>query len=51
MVNIDATTLINVHASKLPDFTPSDVIGRIMTFYMRIEEALERIKIGEFQAR
>ena len=32
-------------------FTPSDVLGRIMTFDMQREEALERKKLGELQAR
>lgn len=36
---------------RFDQFTPSDVIGRILTFDMQREEALERRKIGELQAK
>ena len=36
---------------KFEHFTPNDVLGRIMTFDMQREEALERRKLGELQAK
>jgi hypothetical protein len=36
---------------KFEYFTPSDVLGRILTFNMQREEANERKKLGELQAK
>ncbi|XP_066374073.1 DEK domain-containing chromatin-associated protein 4-like [Miscanthus floridulus] len=36
---------------KFEYFTPSDVLGRILTFDLQREEALERRRLGELQAR
>jgi len=48
--NETVVTLIR-DKKKVEHFTPSDVLGRIMTFDMQREEALERKKLGELQAR
>jgi hypothetical protein len=36
---------------KFEYFTPNDVLGRILTFDMQREEANERKKLGELQAK
>jgi len=36
---------------KFEYFTPNDVLGRILTFDMQREEALERKKLGELQTQ
>ena len=36
---------------KFEFFTPNDVLGRILTFDMQREEANERKKLGELQAK
>ena len=36
---------------KFGHFTPNDVLGRIITFDPQREEALERRKLGELQAK
>ncbi|XP_066358250.1 uncharacterized protein [Miscanthus floridulus] len=48
--NETVVTLIR-DKKKFDHFTPNDVLGRIMTFDMQREEALERRKLGELQAR
>ena len=48
--NETVVTLIG-DKKKFEYFTPNDVLGRILTFDMQREEALERWKIGELQAQ
>jgi transposase len=48
--NETVVTLIR-DKKKFEHFTPNDVLGRIMTFDMQREEALERRKLGELQAK
>ena len=40
-----------IRDKKFGHFTPNDVLGRIMTFDMQREEALERRKLDELQAK
>ena len=40
-----------IRDKKFEYFTPNDVLGRILTFDMQREEALERRKLGELQAQ
>jgi uncharacterized protein (DUF2252 family) len=37
--------------NKFEYFTPNDILGRILTFNMQREEANERRKLGELQAK
>ena len=48
--NETVVTLIR-DKKKLEYFTPNDVLGRILTFDMQREEANERKKLGELQAK
>ncbi|ONM01537.1 hypothetical protein ZEAMMB73_Zm00001d030785 [Zea mays] len=43
-------TVLTLTRKKFEHFTPSDVLGRIMTFDMQKEEAFEG-KLGELQTR
>jgi hypothetical protein len=36
---------------RFEKFTPTDILGRIMTFDTQRDEALERRKLGELQAK
>ncbi|XP_066333653.1 uncharacterized protein [Miscanthus floridulus] len=42
---------LNRDKKKFQHFTPNDVLGRIMTIDMQREEALERMKLSELQAK
>ena len=48
--NETVVTLIR-DKKKFEYFTPNDVLGRILTFDMQREEANERKKLGELQAK
>jgi hypothetical protein len=48
--NMTVVTLIR-DKKKFEYFTPNDVLGRILTFDMQREEANERKKLGELQAK
>jgi hypothetical protein len=48
--NETVVTLIR-DKKKFKHFTPNDVLGRLLTFDMQREEANERRKLGELQAR
>jgi hypothetical protein len=48
--NETVVTLIR-DKKKFEHFTPNDVLGRLLTFDMQREEANERRKLGELQAR
>jgi hypothetical protein len=45
------TVVTLIRDKKFEYFTPNDVLGRILTFDMQIEEANERNKLGELQAK
>ena len=45
------TVVTLIRDKKFEHFTPNDVLGRIITFDLQREEALERRKLGELQAR
>jgi hypothetical protein len=48
--NETMVTLI-INKKKFEYFTPNDILGRILTFDMQREEANERKKLGELQAK
>ena len=48
--NDTVVTLIR-DKKKFEHFTPNDILGRILTFDMQREEANERKKLGELQAK
>ena len=45
------TIVTLIRDKKFEYFTPNDVLGRILTFDMQREEANERKKLGELQAK
>ena len=45
------TVFTLIRDKKFEYFTPNDVLGRILTFDMQREEANERKKLGELQAK
>jgi hypothetical protein len=45
------TVVTLIRDKKFKYFTPNDVLGRILTFDMQREEANERKKLGELQAK
>ncbi|KAL5676877.1 hypothetical protein ACJX0J_013008, partial [Zea mays] len=49
--DINDHKVVKIMLERFNMLTPSDVLGRILTFDMQREEALERRKIGELQAK